>query len=72
MVDAERGEGVEDCVDNGLRCGDAAGLARTFDPQRIGGGRDLGQRDLEGRQVVSLRQCIVGKEPLNNWPDPES
>src|SRR5712691_12001376 len=47
VIDAEGGERVDDCIDNGLRRGDAPGLARALDAERIGGSRQLGEGDVE-------------------------
>src|SRR5689334_18635901 len=56
VLDAERGEGVEDGVDDRLRRRHAAGLARALDAERVGRGRHFGEGHLELRQVVGARQ----------------
>ena len=48
MFDAEWRERVDDCVDDGLRRRDAAGLTRAFDAKRIGGSWQLGEGDVKG------------------------
>ena len=50
MLDAERGEGVENRVDDGLRRGDAAGLARSLAAEGLDRRRLPGERHVERRQ----------------------
>ena len=61
MCDAERCQRIEDRVDDGLRRGHAAGLAGTLDAERVHRGRQLGEGNVERRQVVRARQGIVRK-----------
>ena len=58
-VDAERRQRIEYRADDRLRRRHRAGLAGAFHAERIGIGRHAGQRDVELRQVVGARQCIV-------------
>ncbi len=63
MLDAERGESVEDRVDDGLRRGDATGLTRALDAERIGGGRQFIEDDVERRQIAGARQRVIQQRP---------
>ena len=50
---------IDDRVHDRLRRGDAAGLARALDAERIGRRRQLDEGDVEGRQVVGARQRVI-------------
>src|ERR1700736_2139138 len=63
VIDAERGQRVDDRAQDGLRGSDASGLARALDTERVGSGRQLLKGDVEGRQIVGARHGIIRQRP---------
>ena len=69
MGDAERRERIQYSTDDGLRRGNRSGLARTFDPERVGRGRDAGQSDVQVGQVDRAWHLVVHERSAEHLAD---
>ena len=61
MLDPERGERVDDRIDQRRRRADRPGLARALEAERVGAARHDIVGELDRRQVVGARQAVIGQ-----------